>query len=161
MFVLEAGCGDARRRRQNRAPHRLLLEPARPVLSVVAPRPWYDHFVDCFDHLADRIGAGDGDQERLATCTGEEMALHLAIDLAEALAIDELLDVDAVSSLPDHGADDGDFDTMRSLLFTDHAVLILFDPAMDGAEIPDSLLDRAERYANLHPRDWFKPFASN
>lgn len=87
--------------------------------------------------------------------------MHLAVDLAEALAIDGLLDVDVVSSLPDHGADDGDFETMRSLLFTDHDVLILFDPSMDGAEIPDSLVDRAERYANLHPRDWFKPFASS
>lgn len=138
-----------------------LVESLPPLARPLAHGEWYDRFADCFDHLADRIGAGDGDQERLATCTGEEMALHLAIDLAEALTIDELLDLDAVSSLPDHGEDDGDFDTMRSLLFTDHDVLILFDPAMDGAEIPDSLLERAERYANLHPRDWFKPFASS
>lgn len=56
----------------------------------------------------------------------------------------------AVSSLPDHGPDDSGFDAMRNLLFTDHDVLILFDPAMDGAEIPDGL-PRAQRYANLHP----------
>ena len=40
---------------------------------------------------------------------------------------------------------------MRSLLFTDHDVLILFDPVMDGAENPHSLLDRAERYAKPSP----------
>ena len=76
-----------------------LVEYLPPLARPLAHGEWYDHFPDCFDHLADRIGGGDGDQERLATCTGEEMALHLAIDLAEALTIDELLDVDAVSSL--------------------------------------------------------------
>lgn len=137
-----------------------LVESLPPLARPLAHGEWYDRFADCFDHLADRIAAGGGDQERLATCTGEEMALHLAIDLAEALATDGLLDVDAVSSLPDHGEDDRDFETMRSLLFIDHDVLILFDPVMDGAEIPGGELERVERYANLHPRDWFKPFAS-
>lgn len=147
--------------RDGRDDPELLVESLPPLARPLAHGEWYDRFADGFDQLADRIAAGDGDQERLASCTGEEMALHLAIDLAEALTIDGLLDLDAASSLPDHGTDDGDFDTMRNLLFTDHDVLILFDPAMDGAEIPGSLLERAERYANLHPRDWFKPFASS
>lgn len=34
----------------------------------------------------------------------------------------------------------------------------LFDPLMDGAEIAGGELDRVARYADLHPRDWFKPF---
>lgn len=138
-----------------------LLESLPRLARPLAHGTWYDRFTDCFEDLATRIAAGEGAQERVATCTGEEMALHLAIDLAEAFVADGLLgpDIGPASDLPDHREDDRDFETMRSLLFTDHDVLILFDPLMDGAEIPDSELDRVERYANLHPRDWFKPFA--
>jgi len=139
------------------------IQSLSPLARPLANGDWYDRFTDCFDHLAARIAAGDGAQERVASCTGEEMALPLAIDLAEAFVADGLLgpDIGAASSLPDHGGDDRDFEMMRSLLFIDHDVLILFDPMMDGAEIPDGELDRIERYANLHPRDWFKPFAAS
>jgi hypothetical protein len=90
------------------------------------------------------------------------MALHLVVDLAEAHLADGIIGPHdaAASSLPDHGNADRDFDTMRDVLFRDNDVLILFDPLMDGAEIPDGELDRVARYANLHPRDWFKPSRS-
>lgn len=139
------------------------IESLPPLARPLAHDEWYDRFTRCFDDLAARIAAGHGDREKLATCTGEEMALHLAIDLAEALVEDGLFgaEVDPVASLPDHGDDDRNFETMRSLLFTDHDVLVLFDPSMDGAEIAGGQLERVERYANLHPRDWFKPFAAS
>lgn len=141
----------------------VLVDQLPPLARPLAHSEWFDRFTDCFDELASRMAAGDGDRERLATCTGEEMALHIAVDLAEAFVTDGLLgpDVGRVSSLPDHGDADRNFEKMRDLLFTDHDVLILFDPSMDGAEIPDSEIDRVERYANLHPRDWFKPFAAS
>lgn len=138
-----------------------LLELLPPIARPFARGEWFDRFTDGFDALATRIGDGAGDQERLAACTGEEMALHLALDLAGAQLADGMIgpDIDPASSLPDHGDDDADFDSMRDLLFTDHDVLVLFDPLMDGAEVPDGELDRVARYANLHPRDWFKPFS--
>jgi hypothetical protein len=43
--------------------------------------------------------------------------------------------------------------TMRELLFEDHDVLMLVNPALDG--IKDSDITGS---ANLHPRDWVKPF---
>lgn len=42
---------------------------------------------------------------------------------------------------------------MYEVLFTDHDVLMLFNPALDGIEDPD-----ISGGAKLHPRDWFKPF---
>lgn len=132
-----------------------------PIARPFAHGEWFDQFTDCFDHLATRIGIGEGDQERLASCTGEELALHLVIDLAEAHLTDGIIgtEIDTAKALPDHGQDDSDFEAMRDLLFTDHDVLILFDPSMDGAEEPDGEVDRIARFANLHPRDWFTPFA--
>lgn len=138
-----------------------LLESLPRIAQPLAHAEWYDRFVDCFEHLATSIAVGEGAQEKLATCTGEEMALHLAIDLAEAFVADGLLgpDVGAASGLPDHGEDDGDFETMRSVLFTDHDVLMLYDASIDGIEDEDGKAWKVARYANLHPRDWFKPFA--
>ncbi|MCA1706856.1 MAG: hypothetical protein LC808_27780 [Actinobacteria bacterium] len=147
--------------RDNRDDPEPLLEFLPPIARPFAHGEWLDRFTDGFDALATRIAEGAGDQERLAACTGDEMALHLAVDLAEAHLRDGIIgpqDAPA-SSLPDQGDADSDFDTMRDLLFTDHDVLILFDPLMDGAEIPGGELARVARYANLHPRDWFEPFA--
>ena len=43
--------------------------------------------------------------------------------------------------------------TMRELLFEEHDVLMLVNPALDG--IKDSDIGGS---ANLHPPDWVKPF---
>lgn len=140
-----------------------LLDDLPPIARPYAKGDWFGRFTDCFEHLATRIAAGDGDQERLATCTGEELALHLVIDIAEAHLADRILgtDIEEAGTLPDHGDDDRDFEAMRDLLFRDHDVLLLFDPSLDGAEDPDGELDRFARFANLHPRDWFLPFADD
>jgi hypothetical protein len=42
---------------------------------------------------------------------------------------------------------------MRELLFEDHDVLMLVNPTLDGIEDSDFTGS-----ANLHPRDWVKPF---
>lgn len=140
-----------------------LLEFLPPIARQLAHGEWYERFTNCFDALATRIASGQGDQERLAGCTGEELALHLVIDLAEAHLADGIIDteIDTVASLPDHGPLDSDFEAMRSRLFTDHDVLMLFDPMLDGVDDPDSEISQIQRAANLHPRDWFKPFADS
>lgn len=140
-----------------------LLDYFPPLARPLVHGAWLDRFINGFDKLADRLAAGEGDRERLAECTGEEYALHLVIDHAETCVEDGLLgpDIDDAPELPEHGADDRNFERMRDRLFADTDVMILFDLSMDGAEDPDSEINRIERYANLHPRDWFKPFASS
>ena len=138
-----------------------LLDYFPPIARPLARGPWLDRFIDGFDRLGGRIAAGAGDRERLAECTGEEFALHLAIEHSETCVLDGLLgpDIGDAAELPDHGEADRDFDRMRDRLFVDHDVMVLFEMSMDGADDPDSEINRIGRYANLHPRDWFKPFA--
>lgn len=145
-------CGD-----QPELIHDLLPPIARPY----ARAEWLDRFANCFDALATRIAAGEGDSEKLATCTGEEMALHLAIAQMESHLADGLIgpDVGPAEFLPDHGDDDYAFEALRDLLFTDHDVLMLYDASIDGIEDEAGKAWQVARYANLHPRDWFKPFA--
>jgi hypothetical protein len=141
----------------------LLHDYFPPLARPLAHGAWLDRFIDCFDRLADGLANGAADGERLARCTGEEFALHLAIDHAETNLQDGLLgpDVGAAGTLPDHGAEDENFDRARDRLFADSDVMILFDMSMDGVEDPDSGVNRIERYANLHPRDWFKLFVDS
>lgn len=137
----------------------LLPSVARPH----ARGEWYERFGRCFDDLAERIATGEANDERLAKCTGDELALHLVIEHAEAHLNDGVigLHIAAAQALPDHGDDDSDFDAMRDVLFEDHDVLMLYNPALDGIEDPTSGLSDQTRTTNLHPRDWFEPFAQH
>lgn len=141
----------------------LLHDYFPPLARPLAHGPWLDRFIDCFERLADGIATGTADSEHFARCTGEEFALHLAIDHAETNLEDGLLgaDIDAAATLPDLGADDENFDRARDRLFGDSDVMILFDMSMDGVEETENEVNRVERYANLHPRDWFRPFADS
>ncbi len=68
------------------------------------------------------------------------MSSHLILDAYNVIgALDRYRDAD-------------DFDAARELLFSDHDVLLLFDPALDGIEAPDLDLDEHRLFANLHPR---------
>lgn len=139
----------------------LIHELLPPIARPYARAEWLERFADCFDALATRIAAGEGDSEKLAACTGEELALHLAIAQMESHLADELIgpDVGPAEFLPNHGDDDYDFEALRDLLFTDHDVLMLYDSSIDGFEDEAGQAWQVARYANLHPRDWFKPFA--
>lgn len=141
----------------------LLLDFLPPIARPSAHGDWFDSFVDCFEQLAARLGTGEGVQGSLALCTGEELALHLVIDLAETYLADGIIgpDIDEAAALPDHASADDDFDAMRERLFTDHDVLMLFDMSFDGVDDPDSEIAQIQRHANLNPRDWFKPFAAS
>lgn len=138
----------------------LLHDWLPPLARPHAHGPWLDQLIDCFERLAIRLAAGDVVEESLTTCTGEELALHLTIELAEVHLADGLSPVtgDIAKKLPPRGPDDEDFDEMRERLFRDHDVLLLFDPMLDGIDDPDSDLARLRRTVNLHPSDWFKQF---
>jgi hypothetical protein len=82
--------------------------------------------------------------------TAEELAGHALIAYCEAL-IDERED-----ELDDPGALREKLSEAHDLAFEDHDVLMLFDARFDGIE--DSDIGEMMGMANLHVRDWFKPF---
>jgi len=85
--------------------------------------------------------------------TAEELAGHALIARCEALVGErenELDDPDAVREK---------FSEAHDLAFEDHDVLLLYDARFDGIE--DSDIGEAMGMANLHVRDWFKPFRSD
>lgn len=136
-----------------------LLAQLPPVAERLSDRAWLERFVDCFDVVADRLGAGEVTYPGVAKCTGEEIALHLIIELAEAFVHDgAFADDDVVHRLPDLGASNGDCELARDSLLPDHDVLALFDLSLDGIEDSDAPENAQFRTVNLHPRKWFEPF---
>lgn len=115
-------------------------------------RAWRQQFGAGFDHLAGRLADVDDDGDVLARCTGEEIGLHLAINLAERHLIDGAVFPAAGCHLRDHGPADRAFNRMREVLFEDHDFLLLYTPSLDGIET------ELDGNPLLHPRDWFIPF---
>ena len=134
----------------------LLKRELPPIARLMADDVWMERFVACFDDLAARLAHGRFASSQLASCTGEEMALHLVIDSAEAGVSDDVTPLD--DSLPGDPERDCDFEWAREVLFRDHDVLLLFNPSLDGIEDNDSELSQRHMFANLHPRRWFLPF---
>lgn len=131
-----------------------------PRGSGLRRRRVHDAFGKRFGILANRIAAGLAELTDLTTCTADEVALHMVIDDAHRLLDDGELDIDWIDALPHRRADD-DFYGVKDHLFYDLDVLHLYDPAADGDEDPESDVYKAERFVNLHPRDWFKPFVKS
>jgi hypothetical protein len=94
-------------------------------------------------------------------CTGEEMALHLMLERAQAITRNRPNAVrDLVADLPE-AKEDYDWDMCSTVLFQDHDVLMLFDDAFDGVEAEDSDINQTMGMVNLAADDWFKPFAQD
>ncbi len=53
-----------------------LLDLLPPIAWPFAKGDWIGRFTDCFEQLATRIAAGDGDQERLATEVVPSLVQH-------------------------------------------------------------------------------------
>jgi hypothetical protein len=107
---------------------------------------WLERWARCFVDLMDRLTAGKAGP-RLCRCTGEEMALHVALDELRS-RYDAGLDMYAPLG------DDPIAEIKRAdgALFMDDDVLLLFFPLMDGFEDdPDILPDKAD----LRPEQWF------
>ena len=132
------------------------LELNLPLVCHGADEVWVNRFVECFDSIAGRIAQGEVPYPR---CTGEEMALHIVLDHARDQIDDAELtwdQDDAFSTLPS-SLDDGDLGFLRSVLFEDDDVLMLFNLKLDGIE-DDAELGESMGFANLHPTKWFLPF---
>lgn len=138
--------------------HGLRAELPR-IADQHADEVWLQRFAECFDAVAFRLQDADRAPHLLASCTAEELALHIVIDVAEDCVADGTIQVS--DDLPFDDERDRDFDLAREVLFRDHDVLLLFNAAMDGIDDPDSELSIHHRFANLHPSKWFLPFADS
>ncbi|MET8630429.1 hypothetical protein ABZW30_43140 [Kitasatospora sp. NPDC004669] len=124
-----------------------------PPLTFRQSRSWRRQMARAFDDLAGDLAAG---RTPLPTCTGEEMALHLAIRQARTLLRDRPNRVaTAIEELP-RSEGDFDWDACLELLFEDHDVLMLFDRGLDGFE--EGELAEKLGTVNLSPGKWFEPF---
>ncbi len=132
-----------------------LLPPiARPHFEGV----WRDRLIQCFARLAERLARGVRDEYSLTNCTGEEMALQIALRSAGDFHADSLWpEPDVLAALPSHEFD-YDFDLMSDVLLKDNDVMRLFDPQLDGIDDPQNDYAADHGMVNLHPSRWFLPF---
>ncbi|MEU6993678.1 tetratricopeptide repeat protein [Streptomyces sp. NPDC046465] len=116
---------------------------------------WRREMIRCFDDLAHDIADS---RLPLPCCTGEEMALHLALEHAAAITEDSPdLAEEFCEGAP---ARPGDYDwwACKRALLEDDDVLMLYQPWMEGIEEPDNDVNQRLGMANLAPDDWFTPF---
>ncbi|MFC9390923.1 tetratricopeptide repeat protein [Streptomyces venezuelae] len=121
-------------------------------------RRWRRAFARCYDDLAEDIRAGIRPRPR---CTGEEMALHIALAHASAMTLDEMELVEEFTEGIPPSPHDYDWDECKDLLFEDHDVLWLYWPWMSGIEDPENPINGFASVANLRPDDWFIPFRAD
>ncbi|MEU7136917.1 tetratricopeptide repeat protein [Streptomyces sp. NPDC046261] len=126
-----------------------------PVQTWEQDVHWRRRMIRAFDDLADDLKNGRVPRPR---CTGEEMALHIALESAASI-VDDSPDLAAefTEGIPEQ-PDDYDWWTCKDLLFEDHDVLLMYEPWMEGIEDPDNSVGQYMRVANLRPNDWFVPF---
>ncbi len=125
-----------------------------PRISWHQDTQWRRQAARAFDDLTDDITQGRWPVPR---CNAEELALHLAI--AEAPPVIDMTDIaeTALPALPAH-PDDLDWDMCSEVMFQDHDILMLDDPAADGIEDPDSAVNREFGIGDLRSGNWFRPF---
>lgn len=113
---------------------------------------WRRQAARAFDDLVEDLEAG-----RLPrpTCPGEEMALHIMLQTAEAAMEDGWGPV--LDRLPEHD-DDCDWDMLVDVLLQDEDILHLFDESLDGIEDPRSEDNRTTGMGDYRPGSWFQPF---
>ena len=124
-----------------------------PRLSWHEGIPWRRQAARSFDDLASDLSEG---RWPLPRCNAEELALHLAIDVVPAV-LDTGVAETELPGLLEH-PDDEDWDMCSEVLFQDHDILLLNDPAVDGIENPANALNRDLGIGDLRPCNWFRLF---
>jgi hypothetical protein len=116
---------------------------------------WRRQAARAFDDLAADLAAG---QLPLATCPGEEMAMHLMLRSAQGATADGWgAPPEKLNLLPGHD-DDFDWDLAVDVLLQDEDILHLFNEQLDGIEDPESEENQRFRIGDYRPEAWFKPF---
>lgn len=118
---------------------------------------WRQQAARSFDDLTGDLEAGRWPSP---TCPGEEMALHLMLQMAEAAVEDGWgVPADVLARLPEHPGD-YDWELAVDVLFQDEDILNLFDESMDGIEDPGSDENRTTGMGDYRPEAWFRPFSN-
>ncbi len=102
----------------------------------------YRSMVMAVANVGGQLGSTDAPTLR---CLADELALHVIIEHAGGW-------------LENHGELDEGWGYYEDRVLEDTDFKLLYDPAWDGIEDPGSDVARLEGMANLHPKDWFKPF---
>ncbi|MBZ6471836.1 sel1 repeat family protein [Streptomyces griseocarneus] len=126
-----------------------------PVVTWGQNTEWRRQMARCFDDLAGDIRAGNWP---LPNCTGEEMAMHLALEYASVMVVE---DPEVVTSLVEglpEDPEDYDWDFCMAMFLEDTDVLFLYEPWADGIADPDHHLNQFADIVNLQADDWFDPF---
>ena len=129
-----------------------------PIARLHADERFESAFASRFAIIAKRVAEGLPWLESIATCTADEMAIRVILAMVDE--VDDLTEPAWIERIPaDEG--DGQIDWLEDLLLQDTDVLMLYNPALDGVEDPDSPINQHLGCAHLHPNDWFKPFANH
>ncbi len=134
-----------------------ILATLPPIARRHADERFESAFASRFAIVAKRVAEGLPWVESIATCTADEMAIHVI--LAMVNHVDDLDDPGWIEDLP-VDEDDDQIEWLDDLLLQDTDVLMLYNPALDGIEDPGSPVNQQLGCAHLHPNDWFKPFAN-
>lgn len=128
------------------------------IADRYADDEWLERFAARFRAVADRLADQTIGVEQLATCTADELVIHIIIDTLTSLDADDVLaNQPWLAALP-NGPGFDELEAARELCLQDNDVMMLFNPALDGIEDPVDPVQERQGAANLHPRDWFSPF---
>lgn len=125
-----------------------ILATLPPLARRHADERFESAFASRFAIVAKRVAEGLPWLESIATCTADEMAIHVI--LAMVNHVDDLDDPGWIEDLP-IDEDDDQIEWLDDLLLQDTDVLMLYNPALDGIEDPDSPVNQQLGIANLHP----------
>ena len=135
-----------------------LVAQLPPIARHHADERFVTAFASRFAVIAKRLAEGPVALQGVTTCTADEMALRMIITYAEDVF--NGCDPAWIEQLPVR-LDDDDFDYLPELLLHDEDLLLLYNPALDGIEDPESSANQQLGCAHLHPNEWFKPFANH
>jgi hypothetical protein len=125
-----------------------------PRITWAVDAEWRHQFGRACEDLARDLAAGEWPRPR---CTGEEMALHLAIKDAPGY-LEMWQEAEGHETLPKY-PDDYDWHLCSELLFEDHDALMLYDAKLDGFEDPSGDLNQEYGIGDLRATAWFRFFA--
>ena len=137
-----------------------LLDTLPRVARLHADSEFIQRLVGAARDLRNRVATATFPDRRLATCTAQELIIHIALDRLE----DDLAEMRHVihfagfhRMFPKTRYDD-DVRLYRDTLLDDCDVELLFDPALDGVESDQRFLLQLNP-VHLHPSEWFLSFA--
>lgn len=127
--------------------------PDYPGFTWRQPWDWWRQAARSYDDLAADLRRG---QVPFARCPGEEIAILKAIETADDLVEDAILE-EQVEQWPAH-ARDYDWGMVRSECLEDLDMLLVMDPRNAGTQHPLEDLDANSDLGNYNAEHWFLPW---